>query len=63
MENCLYKAKAALSCMEHLACYYDNTSTMPPEDFGAGLYVILNYINDDVKAAYNELTKPKEKAE
>jgi hypothetical protein len=33
---------------------------MPPEDFGAGLYVILGYINDDVNAAYNELVEPKE---
>jgi hypothetical protein len=63
IEDYLYKAQAALSCLEHLACYYDNTSTMPPAEFGTGLYVILGYIKDDVTAAYNELTEPKEKAE
>jgi hypothetical protein len=63
IEDYLYKAQAALSCLEHLACYYDNTSTMPPADFGAGLSVILSHIQDDVTAAYDELTEPKEKAE
>jgi hypothetical protein len=63
IEDYLYRSKAALSCLEHLACYYDNTVTMPPEGFGFGLSVIFGYINDDVHAAYNELVEPKEKAE
>jgi hypothetical protein len=60
IEDYLYKAQAALSCLEHLTCYYDNTSTIPPEDFAGGLSVILGHIEDDVTAAYNECTNPKE---
>jgi hypothetical protein len=63
VEDYLYKAQSALTCLEHLFCYYDNTASMPPEDFGPGLYTILSCIKDDVAAAYNELTEPKEKAE
>jgi hypothetical protein len=59
-EHCLFRARAALSCLEHLACYYDNTSAMPPEYFGFGFSVILGHIGDDVTAAYNECTRPKE---
>jgi hypothetical protein len=59
----LYRAQAALSCLEHLACYYNEEADVPPADFGFGLSVILSRIQDDVTAAYNELTEPKEKAE
>jgi hypothetical protein len=33
----------------------------PPADFGFGLSVILNHIQGDVTAAYDEYTKPEEK--
>jgi hypothetical protein len=62
-EDYLYQAKAALSALGYIARYHNNDTTLPPEDFGYGLSVILDYINDDVTAAYNGLTEPKEKAE
>jgi hypothetical protein len=63
IESHLYQAQAALSFLRHITCYYDNNATIPPDNFGFGLSVILDYINDDVTAAYNEYTKPEEKAE
>jgi hypothetical protein len=60
IEDHLYRAQAALSCLRHITYYYDNNATMPPEDFGFGLSIILDHINDDVTAAYNEYTKPEE---
>jgi hypothetical protein len=63
VEHHLFRAQAALSFMEHLACNYSEEADTPPEDFGFGLSVILSYINDDVTAAYNECTKPEGKAE
>jgi hypothetical protein len=56
-DHYLYRAQAALSCLEHLACFYDEQADRPPENFGFGLSVILSSIEDDVTAAYNECTK------
>jgi hypothetical protein len=59
----LYRAQAALSCLEHLACFYDKEADVPPADFGFGLSVILDHIRDDVTAAYDEYTEPEEKTQ
>jgi hypothetical protein len=59
----LYRAQAALSVLGHIVCCYNEESEMAPFDFGFGLSVILSYIEGDVTAAYDEITKPKEKAE
>jgi hypothetical protein len=60
----LYRAQAALSCLGHIACFYDENADTPPELFGFGLSVILGYIEGDVTEAYNEITKkPKEEPE
>jgi hypothetical protein len=56
-EGHLYRAQAALSCLEHLACFYSEEANVPPANFGFGLSVILDHINDDVTAAYDEYTK------
>jgi hypothetical protein len=58
----LCRAQAALSCLEHLACFYSEEAEAPPTDFGFGLAVILDHIGEDVTAAYAEYTKPEEKA-
>jgi hypothetical protein len=58
----LYRAQAALSCLEHLAYYYSEKADAPPANFGFGFSVILNHINDDVTAAYNEYAKEGEPA-
>ena len=63
IDHHLYRAQAALSALGHIACYYDEEAEASPSDFGFGLSVILSYIEDDVTAAYNECTKPKEKTE
>jgi hypothetical protein len=60
IDGYLYRAQAALSALGHIACFYDEEADTPPSDFGFGLSVILGHIQDDVTAAYNELTKPKE---
>jgi hypothetical protein len=59
----LYQAKAALSALGYIARYHDNDTTLPPADFGFGLSIIFSYIKDDVTAAYNGLTEPKEQTE
>jgi len=60
-EDALYRAEAALSCLEHLACYYDEKGEAThTSDFGYGLSVILCYIKNDVTSAcfvLNEGTK------
>jgi hypothetical protein len=61
IDGYLYRAQAALSCLEHFACFYDEKADTPPANFGFGLSVILSHIEDDVTAAYNEYTKPEEK--
>jgi hypothetical protein len=63
VDSHLYQAQAALSFLRHITCYYNNNATIPPEDFGYGLSVILDYINDDVTAAYTECTEPEGKPE
>jgi hypothetical protein len=63
IDGYLYRAQAALSCLEHLACYYSEEADMPPADFGFGLSIIFDYIKDDVTAAYNGLTEPKKRTE
>jgi hypothetical protein len=63
IDHHLYRAQAALSCLEHLACFYDERADTPPANFGFGLSVILNHIQDDVTAAYNGLIEPKEQTE
>ena len=63
IEDYLYKSQAALSALGSIARYYANDTSMPPQDFGFGLSVILGYIEDDIRADYNECTKPKEKTE
>jgi hypothetical protein len=63
IDGYLYRAQAALSCLEHLACYYSEEADVPPGDFGFGLSIIFSCIKDDVTAAYNELTEPKEQTE
>jgi hypothetical protein len=63
IDGYLYRAQAALSALGHITCFYDEEADTPPNDFGFGLSVILSHIQDDVTAAYNELTEPKEKAE
>jgi hypothetical protein len=52
----LHRAQAALSCLGHLACFYEDGADTLPADFGFGLSVILSDIEDDVKNAYNQLT-------
>jgi hypothetical protein len=59
VDGYLYRAQAALSFLEHISLYYDKDADVPPEDFGVGLSTIFRYINADVTAAYNEITKPK----
>jgi hypothetical protein len=63
IDHYLYRAQAALSALGHIACFYGEEAEAPPADFGFGLSVIFGYIHDDVTAAYDELTEPKEKAE
>jgi hypothetical protein len=63
IDHHLYRAQAALSCLENLACFYSEDAETSPPDFGFGLSIIFSYIKDDVTAAYNELTEPKEKVE
>jgi hypothetical protein len=58
----LERAQATLSCLGHLACSYDENAGAPPADFGFGLSVILNYIEADVREAYNVITKKERKA-
>ena len=53
----LYRAQAALSCLQHLACFYDEGADTPPAQFGFGLSVILGFIEDEVTQAYNAITK------
>jgi hypothetical protein len=61
IDGYLYKAKAALSALGHLACFYSSEdANEPPSDFGYGLFVILGHIEDEITEAYNECTKPKE---
>jgi hypothetical protein len=52
----LYRAQAALSCLGHIAAFYDENADTPPELFGFGLSVILGHIEGDVTAAYSVLT-------
>jgi hypothetical protein len=59
-DHYLYRAQAALSCLQHLTCFYDEQAECPPENFGFGLSVILSGIGEDITAAYNECTKPGE---
>jgi hypothetical protein len=60
IDSYLYRAQAALSALGHIACFYDEEAGTPPADFGFGLSVILSHIEDDITAAYNECTKPRE---
>ena len=53
----LYRAQAALSCLQHLACFYSEDAETPPAQFGFGLSVILGFIEDEVTQAYNAITK------
>jgi hypothetical protein len=53
----LYRAQAALTALGHIACFYSEEANTPPANFGFGLSVLLDYINDDVTKAYNGLTK------
>jgi hypothetical protein len=55
----LYRAQTALTALSYLTHSFDE-NTDPPPDFGFGLSTILDHINDDVMAAYNEYTKPEE---
>jgi hypothetical protein len=59
VDGYLYRAQAALSALGYFTCYCSEDADMPPEDCGFGLSVILSHIEDDVRAAYNEITKPK----
>jgi hypothetical protein len=59
VDGYLYRAQTALSCLEHLFCFYSEDAEAPP-DFDCGLSAILDHIGDDVRAAYNECAKPKE---
>jgi len=57
-EEALYRAEAALSCLEHLACYYDEKGEAShTSGFGYGLSVILCYIKNDVTSACNVLNE------
>jgi hypothetical protein len=60
IDSYLYRAQAALSALAHITCFYDEDADTPPKNFGLGLSVILSHIEDEVRAAYNEYTKPKE---
>ena len=55
----LHRAMAALSCLGHMACFYDEAADTPPTDFGFGLSVILGHIEDCVIQAYNGITNEK----
>jgi len=59
MDGELYRAQAALTCLGHLACYFDESQDSLPDGFGFGLSVLLGYIKGDVTAAYNKLTTRK----
>jgi hypothetical protein len=64
IDGYLDRAQAALSTLGHIARFYSSEdANEPPSDFGFGLSVILGYIEDEITEAYNECTKPKEKAE
>ena len=65
VDGYLHRAMAALACLGHIACFYnDGEADSPPPDFGYGLSVILNWIEDEVTQAYNGLTeKGEEKPE
>ena len=53
----LYRAQAALSCLQYFTCYLSAAEAdMPPSDFGFGLSVILSSIEDDVREAYGIIT-------
>ncbi|MDR0642082.1 MAG: hypothetical protein LBG07_06455 [Treponema sp.] len=54
IDGCLHRVQAALSFLEHIACYYSEEADVPP------LSVILSHIEDDVTAAYNECIKTEE---
>ena len=56
----LYRAQAALSCLQYFACYLESESGSPPDDFGFGLSVILAHIEDDVREAYDIVTGKKD---
>jgi hypothetical protein len=62
VDGYLERAQATLSCLGHLACFYDENAGAPPADFGFGLSVILNYIEADVREAYTVITKKERKA-
>jgi hypothetical protein len=59
----LYRAQAALSCLQHLTCFYDVEADTPPKSFGFGLSVILGFIETEVTQAYNTITKKDEKGD
>ena len=58
----LYRARAALSFLEHITTYYSDEADTPPSDFGFGLSTILRYIEDEIIAAENQIEEWGEKA-
>ena len=53
----LFRAQSALASLGYFAAYLESEADTPPENFGFGLSVILRYIESDVTAAYNGITK------
>ena len=63
VDGFLFKAQAALSFLGQITCFYDENADPPPGDFGFGLSVVIGYIEDEVRQAYNLITETEEGAE